>query len=399
MNDNEKHTLLALSREIVSSKRFRNKKEARLLEYLVSSTLDGQIPKETTIALELFQKDSEFNPADDSLVRSSIYSLRKRLEEYYLDEGREEIYRLVIPKGSYRVDLIEKQEEPVKRKRWIRSIPWLLFSAALLFSLGLLFFGPGKKLPPGQQSTQLAEHPAWGTFVENRQAVKIVLGDSYMVEKENLDSTYAYLRDLRINSDGQLRNAISGGRLPEEWIQGNGHSFVGQEMPQVVFQLFSTFRNTNIPLSVSLASDLSAKDLASHNIIYVGGYRSLGILDRMLSKSHYALTDKPSTIIYKGDIQEDPTWEEGGIIDDFGIDKDYVLVSKMKASSDTDILFILSARAFGKTELVDLLTSKKFDQYLPETEDGDYWEMLFLVSGMESSGLSRERIFFDYLKE
>ena len=137
----------------------------------------------------------------------------------------------------------------------------------------------------------------------------------------------------------------------------------------------------------------------THNIIYVGGYRSLGILDRLLSKSHYTLTETPSTIIYKGSLQEDPSWKEGGIIDDFGIDKDYVLVSKMKGSSKTDIIFILSARAFGKTEMVKLLTSGDFAQSIPESVDRDYWEMLFQVSGVEKSGLSRERIYFDYLDE
>ena len=399
MNDMEKKNLLELSKKIISSERFRSKKEARLLEYLVTETLEGRTPKETTIAIELFHKDDRFNPADDSLVRSSMYALRKRLEEYYLDEGRDESTRISIPIGKYRVEMEHKEQDTGKRLRIHRLFPWILFVLALLFSFWVLLSEKGSSWNSGRHSSKLSTNPVWGSFVENHQPVKIVLGDHFLVERENADSTYSYLRDLGINSEDQLRDAISTGSLPGPWRQGYGHSFVGEEMPQVAFELFQLFRNSDLALSISLASDLTADDLATNNIIYVGGYRALGILDRFLSKSHYQITDTPSTIIYKGELQADPTWSGEGVFDDFGIDRDYVLISKMKGSSDTDILLILSTRAFGRLELLRMMTSEDFVRAVPEVEDGDYWEIFFEVSGMESSGLSQERIFFDYLEQ
>jgi hypothetical protein len=399
MNDMEKKNLLERSKKIISSERFRSKKEARLLEYLVTETLEGRTPKETTIAIELFHKDDRFNPADDSLVRSSMYALRKRLDEYYLDEGRDEHTRIRIPKGKYRVELVDRQLNSEKRKPIQRLFPWILFLLALLFSMWILLTEKGSSWKFARDSSRLVEHPVWGSFVENRQPVKIVLGDHFLVERENADSTYSYLRDLGINSEDQLRDAISSGSLPGPWRQGYGHSFVGEEMPQVAFELFQLFRKWDLALSISLASDINAADLASNNIIYVGGYRSLGILDRFLSKSNYRITDTPSTIIYKGELQADPTWTGEGMFDEFGIDRDYVLISKMKGSSDTDILFILSTRAFGRLELLKMMTSEEFVRAVPEVEDGDYWEIFFEVSGMENSGLSHERIYFDYLEQ
>ena len=71
----------------------------------------------------------------------------------------------------------------------------------------------------------------------------------------------------------------------------------------------------------------------------------------------------------------------------------------MKGSSDTDILFILSTRAFGRIDLLRMMISDEFSRAVPEAEKGNYWEIFFEVSGMESSGLSHERIYFDYLEQ
>ena len=399
MNEMEKQILRELSKKIVSSDRFEGRKESRLLEYLVTETLEGRTPKETTIAIELFNKDSDFNPADDSLVRSSMYALRKRLDEYYLDEGRDESTRIRIPIGKYRVELLHTEDGTSKRPGIKQLIPWILFVLAVVFSLWVLLTEKGSSWSSARQSSKLSAHPVWGSFVENRQPVKIVLGDHFLVERENADSTYSYLWDLGINSEDQLRDAISSGSLPGPWRQGYGHSFVGEEMPQVAFELFNLFRDSELALSISLASDITADDLANNNIIYVGGYRALGMLDRFLSKSNYRITDTLSTIVYKGELQVDPTWTGEGIFDEFGIDRDYVLISKMKGSSDTDILFILSTRAFGRIDLLRMMISEEFSRAVPEAEKGNYWEIFFEVSGMESSGLSHERIYFDYLEQ
>ena len=65
----------------------------KYLTYLVNSTEEGKDFKEATIAIDFFGKDGSFNPAEDTIVRSHTYILRKKLESYYLNEGREDKYR------------------------------------------------------------------------------------------------------------------------------------------------------------------------------------------------------------------------------------------------------------------------------------------------------------------
>jgi hypothetical protein len=76
----------------------------RLFDYLVENSLAGQSPKEVAIAIDVFGKTSDFDAAQDALVRVYIHKLRKALDEFYSSRG-EPGARLHLPRGDYRLQL------------------------------------------------------------------------------------------------------------------------------------------------------------------------------------------------------------------------------------------------------------------------------------------------------
>ena len=105
LNQTTKQQLLE---KILLSEGFRNSTVyGNFLTYLIESTSQGKNLKETTIAIEVFGKDADFNPAEDTIVRSHTYTLRKKLEHYYYTEGKDDIYHLQIPKGHYEAHFVE----------------------------------------------------------------------------------------------------------------------------------------------------------------------------------------------------------------------------------------------------------------------------------------------------
>ena len=56
---------------------------------------------EQRIGTQIFRRDADYNPGEDNIVRSYARLLRKRLDEYFEDEGRDETMRIVIPRGGY----------------------------------------------------------------------------------------------------------------------------------------------------------------------------------------------------------------------------------------------------------------------------------------------------------
>lgn len=73
--------------KIFSSSHFSAELDKELLKYLIEAHYQSRVLKEVDIAQEFFKRDKDFNPLDSSIVRSHMYSLRKKLETYYGSRG------------------------------------------------------------------------------------------------------------------------------------------------------------------------------------------------------------------------------------------------------------------------------------------------------------------------
>ena len=80
-------------------------RSSAFLRFVVEQTLAGQGDrlKGYTIAVEVFERPPDFDAQTDPLVRVEAGRLRRRLIEYYADEGRADPVRLDLPRGSYSV--------------------------------------------------------------------------------------------------------------------------------------------------------------------------------------------------------------------------------------------------------------------------------------------------------
>jgi TolB-like protein len=73
------------------------------LRYVVEETLAGRSGriKGFSIAVEVFGRASDFDAANDPVVRIQAGRLRRAIERYYLVGGRQDSIRIDIPKGGY----------------------------------------------------------------------------------------------------------------------------------------------------------------------------------------------------------------------------------------------------------------------------------------------------------
>ncbi len=75
----------------------------RLLAFLVGEALAGRgcELKEYTIALRVFDKPEDFDPASSAVIRVEVGRLRRLLTEYQQQYAECDALEIVIPKGSY----------------------------------------------------------------------------------------------------------------------------------------------------------------------------------------------------------------------------------------------------------------------------------------------------------
>ncbi|HEY9127071.1 MAG TPA: hypothetical protein VIM62_08080 [Acidobacteriaceae bacterium] len=96
---------------VCSSTHFRSsRRSCEFLQYVVRVTLDGRIDslKERSIGIDLFGRDSSYEPSSDATVRVRANEVRKRLTSYYSSPERQKpvsaehpALRIDLPTGSY----------------------------------------------------------------------------------------------------------------------------------------------------------------------------------------------------------------------------------------------------------------------------------------------------------
>ena len=93
----------ALGRVLASEAFSRSDRARKLLDHLVRAEIDGKGDrlKGFSIAMDVFGKDGDFDPATDAVVRVQAGRLRELLEHYYAGTGRNDPVRIIVPRGTY----------------------------------------------------------------------------------------------------------------------------------------------------------------------------------------------------------------------------------------------------------------------------------------------------------
>ena len=89
--------------KVLASETFsRSQRLSSFLRYVVEETLHGNAGtlKEQVIGHDLYERDDEYDPNADPVVRVDARRLRDKLREYYV-EATEDPVLIALPKGSY----------------------------------------------------------------------------------------------------------------------------------------------------------------------------------------------------------------------------------------------------------------------------------------------------------
>jgi TolB-like protein/Tfp pilus assembly protein PilF len=178
-----------LDRMLGSSSFRKTARLARLLRYLVESTLDGRGAelKESVLGIEVFERGSSFDPRVDTLVRSTARHLRFKIEEYYKLYGQNDAVIVELPKGTY-VPKFHARATPEANWR-----PWrILIAAALILAVAAVAATRWNGWRPAADPTSLVVLP-----FENRTGSG---SDQYLIDglTEELTNGLVRIRGLRV---------------------------------------------------------------------------------------------------------------------------------------------------------------------------------------------------------
>jgi TolB-like protein len=110
------HVRLQLERVLGSDTFASAARLSRFLRYVVERTLAGEGDglKEYAIGVEVFDRDADYDPRIDSIVRVEAARLRTKLAEYYFGPGAADPVIIGMRKGGYAPDFAERATDRVR---------------------------------------------------------------------------------------------------------------------------------------------------------------------------------------------------------------------------------------------------------------------------------------------
>ncbi|MDZ7722635.1 MAG: hypothetical protein U5R06_07420 [candidate division KSB1 bacterium] len=385
--------------KILNSQEFSHSKiYQQFLRYLVHASSEGEAPKETTIAIDVFGKDSSFNPAEDTTVRSHIYTLRKKLQSYYYSEGRKDKYRLRIPKGHYEAKFVPNVESIYHPKNIVSVLKtyyhWLIIAA--LCALVFLLWQQNQSLEQDIDAyTVLSESdPVWQEYLSSEKSILVILGNHFFFDEysEKYEEFIA-MRHPKVNSMQDFEAYRK--RRPGVTYQVTNEPYFPYHsiwsLPPVLELFYSVHKRPILRKS----SEISPQILDEYHILFLGSIKTLYKLKHTLLKSNFDFEISPHKVFYT-----DPESGKRQVFETTlhspGPNEDLVLALKLPGPDNNSIFIIASYHSLGAPEISKFMTSlsmrKPMNDMLMQKygKIPQYFEALFRVTGIDKTAYNTE---------
>jgi len=224
---------------------------------------------EFAIATQAFGKGANFDPAEDSLVRVQAREIRRRLREYYQNEGKSNCVILDIPIGHYApaftsVGTAPREMPPVSVRRTpILRSAWLVLAGTVAACAVLLIAADQERrllvrtASAAGRSTALSAPLAglWNRFLDSDVPTLVVVSNPDVGECT------------------QQKQPAAG--CPDE--------YTGMGEAVAIHLITNLFRSSKQALIVKPSRIVTADDIKRYNLILVGG-KSVNVWTRRLGQ-------------------------------------------------------------------------------------------------------------------
>jgi len=280
----------------------------RLFDYLVTSSLAGQSPKEMAIAIDVFGKSADFDTGQDALVRVYIHKLRKALEEFYASHAGAPAGTLTIPRGEYRLRFApdaavpdptapdSSAAVPPRRQilRWYQAAVVILLVAVV--TLAVLWLRT-----PESDLDRVRASPLWSAIIKDDRPIMIVVGDYYLIgEVDEMMGVKRLIREYTVNSKTDLDNYVLQHPEVADRYMDVGLHYLPIAAAFAVRDVMAVLAPVNRRVFVMKMSDVEPGILKAADIIYIGYLSGLGMMqDFALTGSRFAVGDSFDEIVDK----------------------------------------------------------------------------------------------------
>jgi len=295
--------------ELICDYHFQNRRE-EITEFLIATTVFGKGP--------------QFDPSDDSLVRVQAREIRRRLREYYQNEGAASRIVLDIPVGSYLPAFTEVALPAKAGPRASLRASWVMIGVTALICAALLLAADHERRLLLQTSKSAGRTPD-------------------TTPNPSLTSLWKRFLDSDVSTLLVVSNPDVGECAEQKKEAGNSDSceeYTGMGEAVAIHLLTNMFRSARSPLIMKQSRIVTADDVKQHHLILLGG-KQVNIWTRRLGPD---LTLRPVP-----DLSRDQARQYSIVVDQSGqLTNDRgILALRKNASTGYWLLFLYGHHSEG----------------------------------------------------
>ena len=387
----EGHDYLVLVEKIIESRSFgRSDTYANLLRYLMTCSLEDRVPKEATIAAEIFGKTG-FDPSQSTLVRVYLYNLRKKLKKYYSLEGADDPVVLHIPKGSYRIEMApRKSDDPVSKKNSRSIRPSQILALSILMAVLLGYFIFLKK----DSNDPFSKDPLWQDLLTGDKPTMLVLGDLFIYTAfDSTLGTTRIVRDTRINSRHEFDTYRAENPEIAPELGTLSYGLLIQASSLWIKRLTEIFHAAKKDYTIRMVSRFNPKELQDHDFIVVGMIKTLGLFRSYFTNSAFRYDVEADALIVQNTTDGEATvYKPSGNPDSYHTD--YAVMAKFPGPNNNTVYLFGGIWDTGATQSLKCFTDPRLLEELKSEmvevlgEVPDYYEVLLEVNGVDRMELT-----------
>ncbi len=362
-----------------------NSRLSQLFDFLLERSLQDAPPKEAEIVASVFAQPGRSTP-DDSVARVYVHRLRKRLESYYMSDGKDNAFHLNIPKGEYRLLATPRAQVDSPKDHSSASPGWLDWRIAAAAVLGILLLGNvlawSKLASEGDsRSADLQKLPAWNILMDSERPLVVAVGDYYMFgEYEDRLFLKRLIRDFSINSKEDLAREYLTSPNQYDRFADVALEYLPTSTAYALTDLAPLFAERSP--RVILASELTPNDMKTNDILYVGLISGLGPLkEPVFTRSRFMVGESYDEIL-------DQTTGASYISEAFraapsdSMYRDYALFHTFTGPTGNQFAILAGARDTALMGLAETLTQSDGIKTLADgTANAASLEVLYEVQG------------------
>lgn len=324
----------------IASSRFSKAPQLReIFFYICQRALadPGITIKEYEIGCTVLGRKPDFNPNDDNIVRVQVSHLRKKLEEYFSSDGKDEPIQITVPKGSYvprfepkapmahsapilldapKLDASRTETPQLERAQPVtprssRPLSRILIASMIVFcAVGCIVMIAWRYGAPSRAVNRVAaaalespaQDPLWARVFGGGQTTGIVVSDTCLV----------MLQDI-LHTDISVGEYSASPKYPEQLLGKEPDLKLRSALELVAGRQYTSLADTNIAsrlravsqqfgnsrASIRYARHLNIRDFKTQSFVLIGSRRGIPWVQLFEPQLNFSLEEqKPNHQFY-----------------------------------------------------------------------------------------------------